>query len=386
MEEGGCALIQAVWELTRHIVADRPLLIDLNVPVHITDVPLIARKFMWWWLGELSDMMPGVVRQLFPKAPQVANLFVDGDVWRVTLAGSSSAPVVIDSSRNDKGVADQILNAAPNFSFAKLVIVLPSSQVLRRNVELSLMPERQMRGAIELQVDRLTPFRPETVRVAVRVKSRDAVDGKAVVDCAFAPRASVDELEQRLSRLGISAVAVDIADAEGVRQGFDLKASSGEAETATPWMVRAGLVTAVAFSWMASGWMWDSARERELAQWQSRIDSVRPQAMRSVALRQRLDGLIEPFEIARKHKAAAHLNFLKELTSVLPDTVRLTEIKVEKQSIEIAGLASDASQLIAKLEASPLFKDVKFRSQVMRRPESNKDRFEIALTVEEGRR
>lgn len=341
---------------------------------------------MWWWLGELGDMMPGFARQLLPRVPQAACLVAEGDVWRVFQEGSSSAPVLIDSSQDDKGVADQILNAAPNFSFAKLVIVLPPALVLRRSIELPLMPERQMLSAVELQADRLTPFRPETVRVAVKVISRDAVDGKAVVDCAFTPRANVDELEQRLARLGISTVGVDVADTEGVRQGFDFKGKSASEDTAQPWLVRAGLIAAVVLSWLAAGWMWDAARERELMQWQARIEDVRPQAMRSVALRQRLEGLIEPFEVARKHEATGLLSYLQELTRIIPDTARLTEIKVEKRSIEIAGLASDASQLIAKLEASPLFKDVKFRSQVMRRPESNKDRFEIALTVEEGQR
>jgi hypothetical protein len=50
--------------------------------------------------------------------------------------------------------------------------------------------------------------------------------------------------------------------------------------------------------------------------------------------------------------------------------------------IELAGLANDAAALISTLEASPLFKDVKFRSPVMRRPETNKDRFEISLNLE----
>ena len=77
---------------------------------------------------------------------------------------------------------------------------------------------------------------------------------------------------------------------------------------------------------------------------------------------------------------------LKELTTLLPDTARLTELEFSGEGIKLAGLADNAPELISKIEASKLFDKVTFRSPVMRRPESKKDRFEISLRFEGGPR
>lgn len=366
-------------------VAERPLSIDLNAPVHLADLPGFARKAFWWWAGEMSSLMPGLSRLVLPKAPEVATLRIVDDKWQISGGDRHAASFEIDHTQDDRGVADQILRAAPNFSLSQLVILLPAAQVLRRRLDLPMMPERQLLSALELQVDRLTPFKPETVRLAVKVVGRDAVEGKVTADCAITPRAPVDALEQRLSRLGFKATRIDIADADGQPSGFDLRVPEEQAQGQRPWLIRAGLVAGVVACWYFAGAMWDVARQQELDSWQERIDGLRPQAMRSAALRQKLAGLTEPFEIARRHHPAAVLGPLKELTAVIPDTARLTEFAYTADGIDIAGLANDASALIPVIEASPLFRDVKFRSQVMRRPESNKDRFEISLKLEKAK-
>lgn len=69
----------------------------------------------------------------------------------------------------------------------------------------------------------------------------------------------------------------------------------------------------------------------------------------------------------------------------MPDSARLTELRVTGEAIELTGFAADAPGLIAKIEASNLFKEVEFRSPVMRRPELNKDRFEMSLRLENAR-
>ena len=366
-------------------VAERPLSIDLNAPVHLADLPGFARKAFWWWAGEMSALLPGVTRRMMPKAPEVATLQIVDDKWQITGGDGQTAPLVIDHTQDDRGVADQILRSAPNFSLSQLVILLPAAQVLRRRLDLPLLPGRQLLSALELQVDRLTPFKPETVRLAVKVVARDAVEGKVTADCAITPRGPVDALEERLSRLGFKATKIDVADADGHPSGFDLRVPDEQAASQRPWLIKLGLAAGVIACWYFAGTMWDVARQQELDSWQARIDGLRPQAVRSAAMRQRLEGLTEPFEIARRHHPAAVLSPIKELTNIVPDTARLTEFAYTADGIDIAGLASDASALIPMIEASPMFRDVKFRSQVMRRPESNKDRFEISLKLEKGK-
>jgi hypothetical protein len=217
----------------------------------------------------------------------------------------------------------------------------------------------------------------------VKVLSRDAVDGKLMADCAFTPRGPVDALEERLARIGFKAARIDVAGDDGAAQGFDLRVHEQNVQGGRPFAIRAALTIGALFCWYLAGVLWDVARQQELDAWQARIDELRPAANASLVLRQRLDALTEPFDIASHHQPAAVLTPLQELTRVVPDTARLTELQVTGSSMEIAGLAADASSLITTLEKSPRFKDVKFRSPVMRRPESNKERFEISLTLED---
>lgn len=381
-DDHGMSLPNAFCNWNIPFVSDRPLQIDLNSPVHLRDAPELLLKAFWWWVAELADMLPGFSKTVLPKAPEVATMHVRDGRWQIAGAGRNADTIEIDSSQDDKGVVDQILHSAPNFPLAQLLVVLPGDQVLRRRVDLPIMPEQQLLSALELQVDRLTPFKAETVRLAVKVISRDAVDGKLTADCAFTPRAPVDALEERLSRLGFKAARIDVAGDDGLPAGFDLRVHEVRAEGPRPFVVRAGLTIGAVICWYLAGLLWDVSRQQELDAWQERIEELRPAATASMNLRQRLDALTEPFEIARKHRPAAVLAPLKEMTRLIPDTARLTEFQYEGSKIDIAGLASDASSLISTLEKSPLFKDVKFRSQVMRRPESNKERFEISLSLE----
>ena len=375
-----CDVASGKWKL--NFVSDRPLTIDLNSQVQLRDVPDLLRKAALWWLGEISALVPGFSGSVLPRAPELACLRVVADGWHIARSGQSVATLVIDPGQDDKGVVDQILHAAPDFSLSQLLILLPQEQVLRRRIELPIMPERQVLSAVELQVDRLTPFKAENVRLAIKVVARDAVEGKLTADCAITPRAGVDALEQRLSNLGFKAARVDFADDDGEPSGFDLRVHEVEVDGARSFLPKVGLAVAVIGCWYFSGMMWDISRQQELDAWQTRIDALKPAATTSMLLRKRLEGLTEPFEIARKYRPTALLAPIQELTTVIPDTARLTAFKYEGDSIDIAGIAADASSLISTLEKSPLFKDAKFRSPVMRRPEANKDIFEISLRLE----
>lgn len=365
-------------------LAERPLIIDLNAPVHVADIPSYAQRFWAWWMGELNALLPGFLRRAVPKAPEASLLFVEEGRWRLVNGADATQVFTLDSLQDDKGIADQILAAAPNFSLLRLVVVLPASQVLRRRVELPLVQERQLLPAVELQVDRLTPFKADAVRLGVKLASRDAVEGKVTADCAFAPRAGIDALDERLRRLGLGAERFDVAGEGGVPQGFSLSVpGEGQAQRQPVW-TKLVLVAGALLAWYVAGLMWDAAREQDIQAWEARVAEIRPQAMRSVALRQKLDGMVEPLEVARRHVPDEVLSVLQELTQLLPDTARLTEFEAKGDTIRIAGVAQEAASLIPLLEKSARFRDVRFLSQVMRQEETKKDRFEIALKLERG--
>lgn len=363
-------------------MSNRVVTIDISAPVRLSELPALARQVWDWWIGELIALAPAWLRQMLPEPPKVATLVVTDDRWRVVPGGSEISGFDLDPSADDQGLAHQIVQAAPSFSLQRLRILLPRSMILRRRMRLPLMADADLRAAVELQIDRLSPFAADAARFDVRVLSRDRVEGTIDAEAAIAPRAGIEAIERRLAALGLMPVAIDAAGDDDVPLGFDLRAAKEGGRSRQAVAVSAGFAVAALFSLYLASVAWTIAREREVEAWQARIAELRPSAQRSAALRQQLDAMAQPFAMARAHRPGQTLGVIKELTALLPDTARLTELRLTGGAVDLTGLATDAPALVAKLEASKVFADVKFRSPVTRRPELNKERFEMSLRVE----
>ena len=91
-------------------------------------------------------------------------------------------------------------------------------------------------------------------------------------------------------------------------------------------------------------------------------------------------------EIARikdfKESRPMALNMMKELTTLLPNTVWLTRTRIAEETVEIEGYASVATEILTKLEQSKLFKKVEFTSPTIRDTRMNADRFVIKMEIE----
>lgn len=367
--------------ITAH--ADRPLEIDLNAPVHLSDLPLVLRSFWRWWLAQLRALLPDRLQRALPRATPLTQVHVEPDGWTF-MSPDQAEGLQIDPGLADKDLAAQILAAAPAFSLGRVVLVIQGARALRREVDLPLMHERQVLAAVSLQVDRLTPFAAGSAWLGVRIVTRDAVEGRLVADSVFVPRGRVDPVARRLARLGFAVERTDIAGDDGKPLGFSLVDPA--AEPVTRRIPRGTILMAMlaAGSWWLAGAMLEQARVQEIEAWQSRIAALRPLAARSIALRARLEGLAAPAALAARHRPDAVLSVLRELDRALPDTAHLATLEVEGQGLRMTGIAGDAAQLIPRLEASPVLREVKFVSQVMRVTESNADRFEIGARLEEA--
>ena len=77
-----------------------------------------------------------------------------------------------------------------------------------------------------------------------------------------------------------------------------------------------------------------------------------------------------------------NLEILRELTSILPADTFLTTYTYREGKVQMAGLSGSASDLLSKLEKSPLLKDVTQRGQISKDPQTGKERFSFEATLE----
>jgi general secretion pathway protein L len=71
-----------------------------------------------------------------------------------------------------------------------------------------------------------------------------------------------------------------------------------------------------------------------------------------------------------------------EITRLTPDSAWLQNLSITGGQVQIDGLATDAEKMIATLEASKMFRNVRFASPVFNNPADNKQRFSIVLEFE----
>jgi general secretion pathway protein L len=77
-----------------------------------------------------------------------------------------------------------------------------------------------------------------------------------------------------------------------------------------------------------------------------------------------------------------NLEILQELTTILPPDTFLSTYRNQDGTIQLAGSSGSSSELIPKLEKSPLLKDVAQRGATFRDAQTGKDRFTFEAKLE----
>jgi general secretion pathway protein L len=358
-----------------------PITIDFGAPASMSDLPGLAARFFAWWGGELRALLPGLKDGGGPARQPV--LTVRQDRWLLRASPEAGA-VSLDTKVSDGDLADRMLHAADGMQLSKLALLLPREFVIVRRLELPQMSLAHARQAVELQVDRLSPFKADAVRTATRIAGYNAEKGAMLVDVAIVPLLRVRPIEQRLRALGLAPATVDVEGDNGVAQGFDLREPESAEDLRRTRLMTLGLAAAAVAIWGVAVYAWGQAGESEINRWEARIAELRPAAERSAMLRQELEGMAVPIAQANVLDPSATLGVLQQLTRLLPDSVQVLDLKIEGRAVEFSGIASNATDLIGLLEGSDAFKNVKFASPVIRKSETGVERFDITMQREGG--
>lgn len=125
-------------------------------------------------------------------------------------------------------------------------------------------------------------------------------------------------------------------------------------------------------------------QEKVIQEIDRQINSRKEEVKRVEALKKEIEALTKDIATIRgfKDKRPTTLTLLKELTNVLPKTVWLTRVRITETNADIEGYANSATEIISKLEASPLFRKVEFASPTIRDTRLNADRFVIKMELE----
>ena len=124
--------------------------------------------------------------------------------------------------------------------------------------------------------------------------------------------------------------------------------------------------------------------KRRLREVDAQIVSRKGEIKKIEALKKEIGALSAEIEQIKDFKESRPmaLNIMKELTTILPKTVWLTRTRITEETVEIEGYAGAATEILTKLEQSPLFKKVEFTSPTIRDAKMNLDRFVVKMEIE----
>ncbi|MDA8083406.1 MAG: pilus assembly protein PilM [Nitrospiraceae bacterium] len=116
----------------------------------------------------------------------------------------------------------------------------------------------------------------------------------------------------------------------------------------------------------------------------SQISSKKDEVKKIEALQKNIGDLQAEINTVNDFKPAepVTLNYLKEITTILPKSAWISRLKFSKSTVDLEGYAGSANELLPKLEASRYFKKVEFAQPTFRDSRMNADRFVIRMEIE----
>jgi general secretion pathway protein L len=274
-----------------------------------------------------------------------------------------------------------------------VVLEFPADKVVMRHITVPAQARKFLAGVIRNQIERLSPWPANGVVYGFVAEA--GAENAAVVEVRIlmTARADVDVARQELAARGLPVDRI-------VARGIDTEATDETAARVTLWsrladtsperhgsLVRAigiGIAASVAASHLLGSWALLSAA--------SIRDESEEVAARSRALQRQVQtgrtaasmASMPPAERAwvLKETSVSSAILMEALSRALPDAAYLNEIRLEKESLRIMGLADDAPALLAPLERSDHLTDVHFFAPTARGPDGKLFRFSIEAHVE----
>ena len=319
---------------------------------------LLSSRFLRWWLGELSSIVPSWMR-----SPAVT-----ADSFLLVPLDQANAAMGLDQGSVQR----------------ELALTVPTSRVLRKSLTFPQATEEDLRQVLEFQIEQHTPFTPNQVYFGYSVLERDFELGRLTVEFVATPRNAVDAAIKILSDSGATVHAVFAADVLTTANLVNLlpsalgKKRSHLKQGANPWL--ATLVVLMAFGAMSVPLVIKREAVVQMFPW---MEKAKAAAETVDGLRRDLEVRVEQhnYLLQKRQTLPTVIQSLEELTRILPDGTWVQSIEIRDKEVQVQGETNASVKLIGLFEQSSIFSDASFRSPLTKVNISNNERYHLALQM-----
>ncbi len=290
-----------------------------------------------WWINELLAMLPPEWRErVTRRSHNVAEFRGGALVYRDEESG-------------------QFLQTKPRGAVKAL---MPADQVLVREMDLPLLPMSDVKRMIALDIDRLTPFQPEQVVFDAEIVARNPESGRQQVALGVVLRAAVTDFVDTLRANNLQPAAVGVASRGGVHD-FDFLAAMREANGGDAaqrrslyWWIGAAVLLIVNLALLTYR---DSSNLDQLRQ---TVETQQGPVGVALRTREKVDREAARRTALLKSKAdSAPLPVLDAVTQAMPQDAWVRRFEWNGRSVHITGARKTSTDIIARLEASPVLRN-----------------------------
>ena len=350
---------------------------------------LLSSRFLRWWLGELSGMVPNQMRAASLDAESFTLVRQDESVilLRRFHNGQMQNPdSLLLQALDSAGKRESFLAALEKMGGGQrdVVLTLPPDRVLRKTLTLPLATEENLRQVLEFQMEEHTPFSASQLYFGYRVTGRDFERGQLAVEFVATPRDGVDASIKTLNDWGatVRAVAAEETLLPGplvnmlpIAQG---KAPSMLLQGINPWL--AGLAGVLALAAMAAPLLIKREAAVQLLPW---LDKGKTAAEAADSLKRDLEARVDEhnYLLEKRQLLPPVIIALEELSRVLPDDTWVQQLDIKGKELQIQGETASSVRLIGLFEQSGTFYDASFRSPLTKGQTSGAERYQLALQM-----
>ncbi len=301
-----------------------------------------SSRFLKWWLGELSSMVPAWMRSSDLTMEHYVLVPID------QISAKMSKPEV----------------ASPRVA----AITLSAGQVLRKTIALPLATEENLRQVLEFQMEQHTPFPPGKLYFGYTVLSRDFAAGQLTVEFVAVPREAIDTAVKTLLALGVEVRAVFLKEQLSAGAVLNLlPAALGSAPSplrhgVNPWL--AGLVALLALAALAAPLV---IKREAVVQLLPLVDKGKKGAEVVTTIRKDLEDRVKQnnYLLEKRRASPTVVQILEELTHILPDDTWVNQLELKDRKLQIQGETGSSSQLPGLFEKSSIFSDASYGNNTL---------------------
>lgn len=349
----------------------------------------VSLFFKWWW-QQLSFLVPQKFLEALARDRNLIVVEVNPKTAKVSFIGQQEKILLGEFAFDElaKEELQTLIASQKQYSDARVILRIPEKLSVKQDVFLPSAAEDNLEQVMSYELDRYTPFNAEQVYFDF-IKLGPA-NNKALTHLllVLVKKPSLDHDYQQCMKLGLQPFYADseilpVNPDERNSQYNLLPQDLCRKANKKPLyiMLAAMLLTMVLF--IALMVLPVNRAEQHLSDLKQRTRKVEKTAQGIENSKKSIDYLFQATQVLidKKKAAASVIELMDTVTKVFGDNTWVSHWRFYNNTLQLTGQSGSASNLIASLEKTKIFKNTKFISPVTKDRRSGLERFKISTQV-----